>query len=700
MNRYLAGFCVLLYLPVVHAASPQKGTEILWDKFGVAHVYAKTTEDLFYCYGYAQAQSHGNLLLHLYGESRGRAAEYFGAANAAADRWVWTNSVPQRSQKWLEQQTPEFRSYLEAFAKGINDYAAKHPEALNEESKRVLPVTALDPIEHTHRIVQFTYMGSIGLAGGGRGGRGSVASLLENPDDIGSNGWAIAPAHTAAGKTLLLGNPHLPWGGWETYYEIQLTAPGINLYGASQVGFPVLRFVFSDYLGFNQTVNSVDAVDQFRIRTKDNGYLFDGKVLPFEESTHDLKIRQADGSFKTETMKIRSTIQGPIIKTDSGDPIAMKVASLDRPFMLEQYWQMETAHDFAHFEKALSRLQVPCFNVLYGDRDGHIEYLYNGTVPRRKGKDLQYRAGIVAGDTSETLWTDYLTYAELPKSVDPPSGFVQNTNDPPWNTSWPNTIDPDKFPSGLAPKTISFRAERSIRMLYENPKLTYDNFVKNKLSTHSELADRILPELLDAAEKYGTPLAKQAAGVLKAWDRESEADSRGAVLFYQWGMQFMGAGLGSQANFAVPYDLKSPLTTPGGLKDPQQAAKQLDAAAAQTVKLYGALDVPWGQVMRLQFAGLDLPGNGGFGNLGVFRVITYGADHGATRSQTAGETYIAAIEFSNPPHAKVLLSYGNSSQPGSPHQSDQLPLVAKKELRIAWRTRAEAMANLETQVKF
>jgi acyl-homoserine-lactone acylase len=237
-------------------------------------------------------------------------------------------------------------------------------------------------------------------------------------------------------------------------------------------------------------------------------------------------------------------------------------------------------------------------------------------------------------------------------------------------------------------------------MLYEDPKLTYDNFVKNKLSTHSEMADRILPDLLNAAEKYGTPLAKQAAGVLKAWDRLSEADSRGGVLFYQWAMQFMGPALGSQAGFAVQYDLKSPLTTPSGLKDPKQAAMQLDAAAAQTVKLYGSLDVPWGQVMRLQFAGLDLPGNGGFGNLGVFRVITYGAAHGATRSQTAGETYIAAIEFSNPPHAKVLLSYGNSSQPGSPHQGDQLPLVARKELRTAWRTRAEVLANLESTVKF
>ena len=99
---------------------------------------------------------------------------------------------------------------------------------------------------------------------------------------------------------MLLGNPHLPWGGWQTYYEIQLTAPGIDLYGASQVGFPVLRFVFSKYLGFNQTVNSIDGVDLYRIQTKDDGYVFDGKVWAFEKESHEIKIRQTDGSFTTQ----------------------------------------------------------------------------------------------------------------------------------------------------------------------------------------------------------------------------------------------------------------------------------------------------------------------------------------------------------------------------------------------------------------
>ena len=132
MNIKHSIIVLVLVASQANAASPQKGTEILWDKFGVAHVFAKNTQDLFYGYGWATAQSHGNLLMKLYGESRGRAAEYFGQSGLAIDRWVWTNSVPQRSAKWLAEQTPEFRSYMEAFAKGINDYAAKNPNALSD----------------------------------------------------------------------------------------------------------------------------------------------------------------------------------------------------------------------------------------------------------------------------------------------------------------------------------------------------------------------------------------------------------------------------------------------------------------------------------------------------------------------------------------------------------------------------------------
>jgi acyl-homoserine-lactone acylase len=110
----------------VSAASPEKGTEIVWDKFGVIHVYVKNTADLFYGYGYAQAQSHDHLLLHLYGSPPLR--KMAAATNAGVS--LLFGSISQKALTTMP------RGILRQF---------------QQKSKRVLPVSALDPVEHVHR---------------------------------------------------------------------------------------------------------------------------------------------------------------------------------------------------------------------------------------------------------------------------------------------------------------------------------------------------------------------------------------------------------------------------------------------------------------------------------------------------------------------------------------------------------------------
>ena len=55
---------------------------------------------------------------------------------------------------------------------------------------------------------------------------------------------------------------------------------------------------------------------------------------------------------------------------------------------------------------------------------------------------------------------------------------------------------------------------------------------------------------------------------------------------------------------------------------------------------------------------------------------------------------MAAVDFADPVRARVLMSYGNATQPHSPHVGDQLELFARKELREAWLTRSDVEAHL------
>ena len=667
--------------------------EILWDSFGVPHIYAKTEEGGFYGFGYAQAQSHGNLLLRMYGESRARAAEYWGEKYESQDKWLVANDVPARSVQWFRQQTPQMQKNLEAFAAGINAYAAAHPDRIAAEVKVVLPLKGVDIIAHAQRLMNFGYIAS-------------DRKVLADPsinEAGGSNAWAVAPSRSASGKAMLLANPHLPWAPSQlTYYEAQITAPGLAIYGATQVGLPVLRFGFNNDLGFTNTVNTMQGFTSYQLTLVGNGYRFDGKVLPFKSETKSYKVKQADGTLKTVSFEQKSTVHGPVFTLPDGKTvIALKVAGLDRSGVLEQYLDMGKARDWATFEKALRRMQVVMFNIIYADRAGHILYLDNGLLPKHASGDLKYWSAPVPGDTSATLWKDVHSYDDMPKLFDPATGFVQNANDPPWLATWPRALDPRAFPAYVAPVgPMSQRAQMSVKLMTKTPKISFDDFVSRKLTTTSLMAERMLPDLLAAAPGSNDADVQAATALLKDWDHRFEPDSRAALLFETWAGIFAPRNFTDQSNYAVKWTLDDPLETPRGLKDPAAAVAMLKQAVAKTKQLYGAIDRPYGDVSRFHIGDVSVPANGGFGNTGVFRTITWGPMKNGERTPVHGETWVSMVEFGTPLKAVGLMSYGNSSQPGSKHNSDQLQLLADKKFRSLWIDRADIERHLEEKMVY
>ena len=113
----------------------KKNTEILWDTYGVPHIYASDYNQLFYAFGWAQMRNHGNLMLRLFAQARGQAAEYFGEPYLISDQWVHLNNIPQRAAEWLELQKPDFKQYFQSFTAGINDYAAQFPDEINSDTE-------------------------------------------------------------------------------------------------------------------------------------------------------------------------------------------------------------------------------------------------------------------------------------------------------------------------------------------------------------------------------------------------------------------------------------------------------------------------------------------------------------------------------------------------------------------------------------
>jgi acyl-homoserine lactone acylase PvdQ len=679
--------------------------EILWDTYGVPHIYGTSTAAVFHGYGYAQAQSHGDEILRLYGESRGRGAEYWGEQYEATARWVLTNGVPARARVWYDAQDPAFRANLDAFAKGMNDYAAAHADALDPDVRVVLPVTGVDVVAHAHRLMNYIYVASPNLGGEGEPPVVDASGRPVDPGYIGedgSNTWAVSAKKSASGHALLLQNPHLGWDvNYFTYYEAHLVGPDFELYGATQIGLPVIRFAFSQQMGISNTVNGMMGSTTYKLTLRDKGYVYDGKVLPFEVTTTAYKVRRADGSVVEKPLEIRSTVHGPVFTRKDGVTVALRVAGLDRPGMLHQYFDMVTAKNYDAFTSAMKRLQVPTFNISYADRDGNIEYVFNGIAPKRASGDVAFWRGLVPGDSSEYLWTDVHAYEELPRVTNPRAGFVQNTNDPPWFPSWPTEVNPDDYPPYLAPLTVeSMRAQNSLTMMAEHSNLTLEKMMELKLSTRSLLADRTLPDLLAAAKADRGADMQAAVALLGAWDHVYSAGNRAGLLFEEWAKLFAGPSFTGVANYKVPFDPENATTTPTGIADPAAAVKMLREAIVTTKKKYGALDRVFGEVSRFKLGDVDVPGDGHVGGLGPFRVLTWGPlDASGKRYPQHGETWIGMIEFSTPVRAYGLMSYGNSRQKGTAHRSDQLELLSKHQFRELWLQRAQVEAHVSERTE-
>lgn len=679
LSRWILLIGIVLTLAAAACGPPDRGpTEILWDRWGVPHIHAPDAEELFRAFGWSQMRNHANLILRLYGEARGRAAEYWGEAHLVSDRYLRTMGVPERAQQWYRAQKPRFKGYLDRFVEGMNEYARRHPERIDPELEAVLPLEPTDVLGHLQRVIHLSFVD-----------REVTFGRARQPVP-GSNGWAIAPSRTAAGNAMLLVNPHLPWSSFFTWFEAQWKTPELDAYGATLVGMPILGLGFNDHLGWTHTTNPLDGIDLFELTLVKGGYRWDGGVRAFEADTQSIRVRLPGGSLRQEVLEVRRSVHGPVLEVRGDKAVAVRLVGLDRPHMFEQYWDMIRARSLSEFESALRRQQIPIFNVIYADREGHILYLFGGHTPIRSRGSWQDWQGVVAGDRPDMLWTRTHPYEELPRVVDPPNGWVQNANDPPWSSTLPGLLNPGDFPAYLAPRGLRFRAQRSLRMLDQDRKIDFESLSRFKHSTRMEVADRILDELTAAVGPRAGDLTRQAARVLEDWDRQTDAESRGAVLFAEW-VRTLGSGM-----FATPWQEREPLTTPRGLARPVAALAALEKAARNTLDRFGALDVPWGDVYRLRIAGRDLPASGGPSRLGVFRSLEFTPEKDGRFRALFGDSFVALVEFCQPVRAEVLLSYGNASQPDSPHRGDQLALFARKQLRPVWRTRKEIEAHLES----
>jgi acyl-homoserine-lactone acylase len=675
--------------PRLAAVALRHDVRILRDSWGVPHVFGKTDADAAYGLAWAHAEDDFPTIQGALLAARGRLASVFGPQAAPNDYMVallrvW-DVVEARYEKDL---SPEARALCEAYADGINHYAALHPGAA---LPGLYPVRGQDVVAgFVHKLPLFFGLDRVlsGLFGPRRPeppvrrARGGPPG--ENGAALGSNAIAVAPRRSADGYTRLAVNSHQPWAGPVAWYEVHLRSEqGWDMVGGVFPGAPVVLHGHNRDLGWAHTVNRPRLVDVYVMETNPtnpNQYRFDGAWRDLEVRTVPIEVKLLGPLHWTFSRETLWSVHGPVVRRPHGT-YAIRFAGMGEVRQVEQWYRMNRARSLDEWHGAMRMGALPMFNCAYADREGNIEYLYNARLPLRAGSDKG--AGYLAGDTSATLWTEYLPFDELPRVTNPPSGFVISSNSSPFQaTLGPGNPDPARYPPSLGIEThLTNRARRALELFGGDRSVTREAFDRYKFDTAyspDSTTARRFHEIVDG-RLPDDPLLREAADVLRRWNLDTDPANPAAAL------ALLTLRPGDD-------DQPPPLERFALLARLEDAARTLRRTDAR-------LDAPWGEFHRLRRGTVDLPVGGGPDTLHA--VYARPAADGRLVGW-AGDSYILQVEWdpSGRVRSRSIHQYGSATlDERSPHYADQAPLFVRRELKPVWLDEAEIRAHLEREYR-
>ena len=345
------------------------------------------------------------------------------------------------------------------------------------------------------------------------------AFLSESKNEIrqglGSNNWVVSGAHTATGKPLLANDTHLELSIPSIWYEIHLTAPGWNIKGFTLPGAPMIIIGHNDRIAWGFTNTGADVqdlyVEMFNPASLDE-YRVKGawtKAQVFDETIH--VKGQAD-----EHLKVTVTRHGPIVHREEDKAYALRWTATEPSGLANSYTWLGKARNWREFRENMRRVWGPAQNGVYADVDGNIGYVMAARVPIRKKGHGEVP---VPGDTDDHEWSGYIPFDRLPQALNPESGLIVTAN--------ARVVGPNYKPYLTDRWEEPYRTARIYDLLHDRHDLRPEDMLKVQTDTYSYPHVFLADELLAAARtvKPKDPRAQKLIDGLKDWNGIADADS-------------------------------------------------------------------------------------------------------------------------------------------------------------------------------
>jgi acyl-homoserine-lactone acylase len=686
---------VVLALIVVCGSAYGKAT-IYRDRWGVPHIYADTEEAAMFAFGYAQAEDRLEELLKNYLRAEGKMAGVFGEVFLEEDYRQRVLRHGEITEARYGEVGAHYRRLLEAFVSGIAHYMKQNPDKV--------PAWGFEPKPwETIAVGRFLIWGwPAGQALSDLGRR------LPRPPAFGSNQWAVSPSRSAEGCVITCIDPHVGWFNEFRWYEAHIHGGKLNCYGFAVLGTPAFGLGHNDYCSWACTTGGPDTADVYEEEINPDNplqYRYDGQWRDIQVFPIDIDVKAENGT-KTVSRNIERTHHGFIAHREGNRAYAMKLAQEEEVGLAEQVYRQNMATTLDEFKAALAMNQLMPQNVMYGDVHGNIWYCRTGMVPiRQPGYDYLRP---LPGYTSKTEWLGIHPMEDLVQILNPPQGFMQNCNISP-DTMMPGSfLTGDRYPAYIWRGTYGSsnqRGRRAVELLQSDDSLTVQEAIEIALDTTIDDADKWCRALCQAwksqKDTYVPRNADLARGVeiLQLWDGRAETDRVGATLFCHWRRDCRRAS-------DIPY---REVSSRRALSKEGETAlvRALDESLTYMKEKYKRIDVPWGDVMRIQRGREDVPcPSGGPPGSGMdpLRAVGYrGPDENGRFLGVSGQSCTTVVILRAPGKVESYsaVPFGQSDDPESPHFFDQArELFSKKKLKPTYYNDREALeANLEAKTE-
>ncbi|HXD79860.1 MAG TPA: penicillin acylase family protein [Puia sp.] len=520
---------------------------------------------------------------------------------------------------------------------------------------------------------------------GPRGGDGATPAGDGLPDEHenGSNGFALSGFRTASGNTELYINPHVPF---YFRYEVELTSDeGLNAYGAVTWGQFFVYQGFNAHCGWMHTSSLADVADLYeeKVRRQGDGwvYMYDGGTRPVRTRPFTVYYRRNDSLIPFPVTGLY-THHGPVMADRNGKWLSLREYNRSLNALLEA-WLITKANTFDDYKKAMDLRANTTNNTVYADDQGNIAYWHGNFMPRR---DTAYDWSLpVDGSTSATEWKGVHELDEIVHSYNPATGWIQNCNSTPYSLSGGASPVRGKYPTYMAPDGENFRALNAIRLLAGANDFTLDSLIAKGYDRYLMAFDVLLPALYSAYNNSPDSTKKalqEPIAILQKWDRRSAARSVATTLAVEWGARILHYAPRPATSEAAS-DAVAMAQSALAHSTAYQKTAELSAVLAELRQRYGNWKVEWGDICRYQrLTGKiqetyddrkpSLPVglvSSAFGQIPsyVSRVMP-GTNK---RYGVSGNSFIAAVEFGKKVKARTIVTGGESSDPASPHFTDQ-----------------------------